>query len=91
MAVKAFSAAEGANPGVGVHIHWTSDNRAIGYRRVLKGVSNIWTQPLAGGPPKQVTRFTSGLIFNFAWSPRGGLVLAPRSQSIDVVLIRKFQ
>jgi hypothetical protein len=60
-------------------------------RNTVKGVSNIWPQPLAGGPPQQVTHFTSGQVFNFAWSPEGRLVLARGSQSSDVVLITNFQ
>ena len=72
-------------------IHWTPDSRAIGYVNTVKGVSNIWTQPLTGGQPKQVTRFASGNIFNFAWSPQGDLALARGTQSSDVVLIRNFE
>jgi hypothetical protein len=86
-----FPIPEGANPGVGVHIHWAIDSRAIGYVNTVKRVSNIWTQPLAGGPPKQVTRFTSVRIFNFAWSPRRNLPPARGSEAGDVVLIRKFR
>jgi hypothetical protein len=58
---------------------------------MVKGVTNIWTQLLAGGPPKQVTHFTTGHLFNFAWSPKGDMVLARGSQSSDVVLIRNSQ
>jgi eukaryotic-like serine/threonine-protein kinase len=91
-AMKEFSPPEGAQLwGAGVHLHWTPDSRAVGYVNTVKGVSNIWTQPLAGGAPKQVTRFTSGRIFNFAWSPEGDLALARGSVSSDVVLIRNFQ
>jgi Tol biopolymer transport system component len=91
-AVKTFSLPQGTlNLNFGVRIHWNPDSRAVGFIRNLKGVSNIWEQPLAGGPPKQVTHFTSGRIFNFAWSPEGDMVLARGSQSSDVVLIRDFQ
>jgi eukaryotic-like serine/threonine-protein kinase len=91
-ATKQFSAPEGTYlGGVGVHIHWTPASTAIGYLNTVKGVSNIWVQPLEGGAPKQVTHFTSGRIFNFAWSPQGDLALARGSESSDVVLIRNFQ
>jgi serine/threonine protein kinase/Tol biopolymer transport system component len=91
-AVKTFSLPQGTlNLNFGVRIHWTPDSRAVGFIRNLKGVSNIWEQPLAGGPPKQVTHFTSGQVFNFAWSPKGDMVLARGSQSSDVVLIRNSQ
>src|SRR5690348_171795 len=70
---------------------WTPDSSGIGYVKMVNGVSNIWTQPLSGGAPKQVTRFNSGRIFNFAWSSEGDLALARGTQSSDVVLIRNLQ
>jgi eukaryotic-like serine/threonine-protein kinase len=87
-AVKTFPLPKGTGRR---DIHWTPDGRAIGYVNTVKGVSNIWTQPLAGGPPKRVAQFTSGNIFNFAWSPRGDMVLARGSVSSDMVLIRNLQ
>ncbi len=72
-------------------IRWTQDGRDLAYIRDQQGVSNIWAQPLDGGPPKQVTDFTAGQIFNFAWSKDGQqLALARGSQTSDVVLIRSF-
>jgi eukaryotic-like serine/threonine-protein kinase len=89
---KMLSVPQGVLVGAaGVEIQWTPDSRTIGYVRTLKGVSNIWEQPLAGGPPKQITQFTSGQIFNFAWSPKGDLALARGTQPNDVVLIRNLQ
>ncbi|HET9179801.1 MAG TPA: hypothetical protein VFQ24_15705, partial [Terriglobia bacterium] len=91
-AARKFSVLEGAQLlGRGAHIQWTPDSRAIGYVGNVNGVSNLWAQPLAGGPPKQATHLTSGRIFSFAWSPRGDLALARGSESSDVVLIRNFQ
>jgi len=87
-AAKMFSVPAGASL---LSIHWTPDGRAIGYINTVNGVSNVWTQPLAGGSPKQVTQFTSGRVFNFAWSPKGDLALARGTQSSDVVLIRNAQ
>jgi Tol biopolymer transport system component/predicted Ser/Thr protein kinase len=70
-------------------IHWTQDGRDLTYLRDLQGVTNIWSQPLDGGPQKQVTDFTAGQIFNFAWAKDGQqLALARGSQTSDVVLIR---
>jgi hypothetical protein len=54
-------------------------------------VSNIWGQPVAGGPPQQVTHFTSDEIFKFDWSPDGRLALSRGSEPIDAVLIKNFQ
>ena len=70
-------------------IQWTQDSRELTYILDNQGVSNIWAQPFDGGPPKQLTNFTAGQIFNFAWSRDGEqLALARGSESDDVVLIR---
>jgi Tol biopolymer transport system component len=69
-------------------IRWTQDGRDLTYIRDQQGVSNLWAQPLDGSPPKQLTDFTAGQIFNFAWSKDGHqLALARGSQTSDVVLI----
>ena len=71
---------------------WAPGSDAVEYVLTRSGVSNIWQQKLAGGPPKQITNFDSGLIFEFEWSPNGGqLALTRGSLSSDVVLISNFQ
>jgi len=56
------------------------------------GVSNIWSQPLNGGKPVQVTNFKTGRIFNFAWSRDGKqLALARGTLTNDVILISDFR
>jgi hypothetical protein len=61
------------------------------YADTRNGISNIWSQPIEGGPPKHLTNFKSDLIFRFALSPDGRrLVLARGIQTRDVVLIRGF-
>jgi len=70
-------------------IRWLPDGRALSYINAQNGTSNIWTLPLDGTPGKQLTNFTSGRIFNFAWSADGSqLVLSRGSESSDVVLIK---
>jgi hypothetical protein len=47
---------------------------------------------LAGGKPKQLTKFTSGLILDFNWFPDGRqLLLARGEMKSDVVLISNFR
>jgi Tol biopolymer transport system component len=70
---------------------WTPDGRAISFVNTVDGVANIWEQPVAGGPPKPVTHFTSGQIDYFNWSRDGRLALSRGSERIDAVLIRNFQ
>ncbi len=72
-------------------IHWTPDGRAISYINNVNGVSNIWEQPVEGGPPKAVTHFTSDKIFRFDWSRDGRLALSRGTDTTDAVLIRNFQ
>jgi serine/threonine protein kinase len=73
-------------------IHWAPDGKALDYLLTRGGASNVWRQPLAGGPPKQITNFKSDLIFFFAWSRDGKqLALARGTISSDVVLISNFQ
>jgi len=73
-------------------IHWAPDGQALDYHLFRAGASNIWRQPLAGGPPKQMTNFKSDLIFFFDWSRDGKqLALERGTISSDVVLISNFQ
>ena len=68
---------------------WAPGGAAIEYVLTRNGVSNIWEQQLTGGPPKRITNFESGLIFDFSWSPDGRqLALTRGSQSSDVIMIR---
>ena len=69
------------------HLAWTPDSGGVIYSVIQNGVSNLWSQPLSGSPPKQLTDFKEGLIFSFNWSPDGNqLVLARGSITDDAVL-----
>jgi Tol biopolymer transport system component/DNA-binding winged helix-turn-helix (wHTH) protein len=69
---------------------WSPDG-TLTYIDQHNGVSNIWSQPVDGSPPKQLTNFKSGRIFEFAWSFDGKwLALARGTVSSDVVMIRDF-
>src|SRR5262249_49348103 len=39
---------------------WLPDSRSYAFVDEQKGVSNIWTQQIDGGKPRQLTDFTSG-------------------------------
>ena len=69
-------------------MRWTPDGRALRYIDTQGGVSNIWSQPLDGTKPVQLTNFKTGRIFNFDWSRDGKwLALARGTTTSDVVLI----
>jgi Tol biopolymer transport system component len=70
-------------------VRWAPDGTALLYVKDQAGVSNIWSQPVSGGPPKQVTDFKADQIFNFDISSDGKqFVLARGVATTDVVLIR---
>ncbi len=69
-------------------MRFTPDGKSLAYVVNERGVSNLWTLPLTGGPPKQLTDFKSDLIFDFAWSRDGKKLALSRGQTIcDVVLL----
>ena len=71
---------------------WAPAGDAVEYALTRSGVTNIWRQKLGGGPPKQITNFESGLIFDFDWSHDGRqLALTRGSESSDVILISNFR
>ena len=86
--VKIFNVA--ATPaGVYQQVLWTPDGQELTYVDTRNGVSNLWGQPVDGGPPRQLTDFKSGQIFRFAWSPDGKrAAMACGSQTSDVVLLK---
>jgi Tol biopolymer transport system component len=69
-------------------LRWSPDGRALHYIHTVDGVANIWSQPIDGGNPVQITHFKSDSIFRFAWSRDGKHLALDRGVTIsDVVLI----
>jgi Tol biopolymer transport system component len=75
---------------------WAPDSRALAYVQNTTGsTQNLYLQPLAGGPPLQLTHFDSepGVVAAYAWS-RGGKELAitrARYNDTDVVMFSGFK
>jgi serine/threonine protein kinase/Tol biopolymer transport system component len=76
-------------PGTsGPLFYFSHDGHALIYINTQNGVSNLWSQPLDGEAPKQITNFKSDLIYRFAYSRDGKqLVLARGNVSRDAVMI----
>ena len=73
---------------IGVMTQWAPDESGLDYIATRNGVSNIWRLPLNRDQAKQITRFPTGRIFSFAWSPNGQwLSLAIGVSRSDVVLM----
>ena len=89
--IKSFDVTSGNIPNVG----WASDGQAIVYqvtRGGPSGVTNLWSQSLDGGPPKQITDFKSGTFSAWGWSRYGKwLAFGRGTRTADVVLIKDFR
>jgi Tol biopolymer transport system component len=73
-------------------VRWAHDGRSLLYTKNESGVANIWSQPIAGGMPKQITHFTSEWIKIFDLSRDGKqLVMSRGTIKKDVVLIRDLR
>jgi eukaryotic-like serine/threonine-protein kinase len=69
-------------------IRWSLDGRSLTYTDVREGTANIWSQPVDGSAPRQLTDFKSDLIFSYDWSRDGNRLTCERgTETSDVVLI----
>ena len=74
-------------------ITFAPDDRSIQMQLTRNGASNVWAQPLDGGPLRPVTNFPSGESNGaFAWSADGKELYMSRGiTKRDVVMITNFQ
>lgn len=83
---KVFEVATGGT--VPTLLQWSTDSKSIIYSVNINNVSNLWSQSLGGGAPKQITDFKDSLITGFAWSNDGKLLACTRGTLLrDAVLI----
>ncbi len=69
-------------------LHWSNDGKSILYTINANNVSNIWSQPVDGGKPRQVTDFKEMLITAFAWSQDGKQLACSRGTLMrDAILV----
>ena len=79
-------------PGGISRLRWSPAGTGLQYLVTQNGATNLWEQPLAGGKPRQLTKFTSGRIFDFDWSSdRRRLLLTRGDVTSDVVLFNNFR
>ncbi len=71
---------------------WSPDGGALVVVKDVENVSNLWTLPLEGGKPRQLTDWKSDKIFWFAWSRDGRQLAVARGDTFyDVMLIKDFR
>jgi serine/threonine protein kinase len=70
------------------YIQWSPDSKSIFYINTLEDISNVWNLDIATGAMKQVTKFKSGEIAAYDWSPDLKKLAISRGQTrTDVVLL----
>jgi eukaryotic-like serine/threonine-protein kinase len=73
-------------------LRFTADSKALAYMLKRNRATNVWVQPLSGGAPKQITKFTNGDLFAFSWSRDGKqLAFARGERKTDVVMMSGFR
>lgn len=72
---------------------WSPDGQALIYPAQDKtGVYNLWQHPRDGSAPRRLTRFSSGSIYNYAFSDDGNNLFLARGEQIrNAVLIKNFK
>ena len=70
---------------------WMPDGRSIAYLDSGSGILNIWSQPIDGSTPKQLTNFKSEFVNSFAVSRDGKIAAYRFSATRDIVLIKGFR
>ena len=79
-------------PILNIGAKWTPDSSAVAYIDLHSNINNIRVQPLNGEPSHLLTNFTSGDIYNFAFSPDGTRLFAARGYAVrNAVLITNFR
>lgn len=69
-------------------IRWAPEGDALYYISTIGDVGNVWSLPLDGTPPQQLTNFTSHLLGDFILSPDGERFAFTRgTESRDVVIL----
>jgi eukaryotic-like serine/threonine-protein kinase len=68
---------------------WSPDGQSLLFKGTKAGVSNVWSQGLAGGPPKKLTNFSVDQVFGFDLSRDGKKLACVRGTGVyDAVVIR---
>ena len=71
-------------------VRWSPDGKSIAFANSGSGVSDIWLQPISGGPAKQLTNIKAEQILAFDWSRDGrSLAFVRGVKTSDVVLIEE--
>jgi eukaryotic-like serine/threonine-protein kinase len=74
------------------HPSWSADGKSVMFVNRLNNITNVWSQPVDGSPPKPITNFKSLWIYYYAPSRDGKMIALSRGdQYQDIVLIKDFR
>jgi eukaryotic-like serine/threonine-protein kinase len=59
-------------------LKWSADGKSLLYTANTNNVTNIWSQPVDGGAPKQITNFQDSFMSGFAWTRDGKQLVCSR-------------
>ncbi|MBV9155341.1 MAG: serine/threonine-protein kinase [Acidobacteriaceae bacterium] len=83
-AMQVFERPDGSDDKV----YWSPDGRALDYIVTRGETSNLWRQPITGGMPFPITKFSTDRLFFLNASPGGQRILLGRGKELtDLVLI----
>lgn len=75
-----------ALPEPSARIRWMPDGTALSYILTRNGIANLWSQPLTGGQPAQITDLSFENVASFAWSRDGRRLAIARVQEIKSIV-----
>ena len=70
---------------------WMPDGKSIAYLDNSSGILNVWSKPIDGSAPKQLTNFKSEFVNSFSISHDGRIAVYRFSATRDIVLIKDFR
>ena len=77
------------NPTAGTYAIWSADGKSVIYNEVRNNIANLWSQPLAGGQPKQMSDFKEGYLFSFNISRDGKQIAISRGNyQRDAIMLK---
>jgi Tol biopolymer transport system component len=84
--VKLFEVKQSDASGGSV-LCWTPDGRSLVYIDYSNGITSLWLQPLASGPPRKLLTSTTEIIFSFDIDRNNRFAISHSLRANDVKLI----
>jgi Tol biopolymer transport system component len=59
---------------LGISLSLSADGSMVAFTSDASGQLNLWTQPVSGGPARQLTAYTDQTVREMAWAPDGSII-----------------